>query len=87
MISELSGKEGQCENHHIFPRGSHPKIKKDKRNKFRLLIEEHKAIHSNKRKELTFQIFDIKTQDPKWFEWAKQQQSKLFVEWMDLNGK
>lgn len=82
--SELSGKYGyRLEKHHIFPRGSHPEIIDDVRNHIYILPSEHREVHSTKRKELTFKMFEIKSQIPGWIEWASEQHSKLFTEWLE----
>lgn len=82
--SELSGKHGyRLEKHHIFPRGSHPEIIDDPRNHIKILPSEHREVHSTKRKELTFKMFDIKSKEPDWVDWASEQHSKLFTEWLE----
>lgn len=82
--SELSGKYGyRLEKHHIFPRGSHPEIIDDPKNYILILPNEHREVHSTKRRELTFKMFEIKSQLKGWIEWASEQHSKLFTEWLE----
>lgn len=87
-VCELTGQSGVLEDHHIFTVGSHPELKFDKRNKIRILKSLHtgsQGVHGSRRKELTFQMFDVKSKEYGWILWAsRKSHSKLFVEWLDL---
>ena len=80
---EISRNKGYIEIHHINPIGSHPSLKFALLNLSALSKDVHSIIHTNGRKELTWELFLKRYKNPGWHEWQLKQGSKLYIKFLE----
>jgi len=69
--------------HHIFPKSHYPQLRNDPRNIEDMDEIDHIRLHSKDREKLTFEIFDRRSKEPGWVDWASSLGSKLFTKWLE----